>query len=89
MCSVLLVRWAEAVDLSCALLSASLFVNAQQNKLLDANFWKTSPDLTTVKSEIDNDRNDYRNNHNNYYICNTNCGENGVKRENHINQHDL
>lgn len=35
-----------------ALLLASVFVNAQQNKLLDANFWKTSPDLTTVKSEI-------------------------------------
>jgi ankyrin repeat protein len=40
-----------------ALLMASLFVNAQQNKLLDANFWKTSPDLTTLKSEIDKGNN--------------------------------
>src|SRR4051812_36614699 len=36
-----------------AILSASLYVNAQQNKLLDANFWKTSPDLPTLKSEIE------------------------------------
>ena len=40
-----------------AILSASLFVNAQQNKLLDANFWKTSPDLATVKSEIEKGNN--------------------------------
>jgi ankyrin repeat protein len=39
------------------LLSFTLFVNAQQNKLLDANFWKTSPDLTTVKAEIDKGNN--------------------------------
>ncbi|WP_264537427.1 ankyrin repeat domain-containing protein [Flavobacterium sp. N1736] len=36
-----------------AILSVSLYVNAQQNKLLDANFWKTSPDFTLVKSEIE------------------------------------
>lgn len=40
-----------------AILSASLFVNAQQNKLLDANFWKTSPDLATLKSEIEKGNN--------------------------------
>ncbi|WP_456312419.1 ankyrin repeat domain-containing protein [Pseudomonas shirazensis] len=40
-----------------AILSASLYVNAQQNKLLDANFWKTSPDLSTLKSEIDKGNN--------------------------------
>lgn len=39
------------------LLFASLFVNAQKNKLLDANFWKTSPDLATLKSTIDKGNN--------------------------------
>jgi len=35
-----------------ALLSASIYVNAQQNTLLSPNFWKSSPDITAVQSEI-------------------------------------
>ncbi|WP_026729602.1 ankyrin repeat domain-containing protein [Flavobacterium denitrificans] len=34
-------------------LTTALFVNAQQkNTLLDASFWKTAPDVNTVKAEI-------------------------------------
>ncbi|TCN59894.1 ankyrin repeat protein [Flavobacterium circumlabens] len=36
-----------------ALLAAALQVNAQENKLLDQNFWKAAPDLATLKSEIE------------------------------------
>lgn len=35
-----------------ALMLSALYVNAQQNTLLDQNFWKASPDLAAVKSEI-------------------------------------
>ncbi|MEO8535246.1 MAG: ankyrin repeat domain-containing protein [Flavobacterium sp.] len=34
------------------IIAATLQVNAQENKLLDQNFWKNSPDLTTLKAEI-------------------------------------
>lgn len=40
-----------------ALLLASLSVSAQKNTLLDQNFWKTNPDLTTVKAEIEKGNN--------------------------------
>ncbi|OXA90395.1 ankyrin repeat domain-containing protein [Flavobacterium hercynium] len=35
-----------------ALLLAGLCATAQQNKFLDQNFWKTSPDVNTIKEEI-------------------------------------
>jgi len=35
-----------------ALMTATLLVNAQQNILLDQNFWKTSPDLEALKAAI-------------------------------------
>ncbi|MGA9637468.1 ankyrin repeat domain-containing protein [Flavobacterium sp.] len=39
-------------------LVASLFANAQQkNSLLDASFWKTSPDLNAIKTEIEKGNN--------------------------------
>ena len=36
----------------CCLLLAPLLALAQQNSLLRADFWKTNPDLATVKAEI-------------------------------------
>ncbi|TRW27277.1 ankyrin repeat domain-containing protein [Flavobacterium zepuense] len=35
-----------------ALMLSALYANAQKNNLLDQNFWKSSPDVTAVKSEI-------------------------------------
>lgn len=34
------------------LMLGSFCINAQKNTLLDQNFWKSSPDLTAIKSEI-------------------------------------
>ena len=35
-----------------ALVLTGLYANAQNNTLLSADFWKTKPDLATVKAEI-------------------------------------
>ncbi|MDX6189504.1 ankyrin repeat domain-containing protein [Flavobacterium sp. Fl-318] len=40
-----------------AIIAATLQVNAQENKLLDANFWKASPNLATLKAEIEKGNN--------------------------------
>lgn len=40
-----------------ALLLVSLSVSAQKNTLLEQNFWKKNPDLTTVKAEIEKGNN--------------------------------
>lgn len=40
-----------------ALMLTSLFINAQKNNLLEQSFWKSNPDITTVKSEIEKGNN--------------------------------
>ncbi|WP_166924009.1 ankyrin repeat domain-containing protein [Flavobacterium poyangense] len=40
-----------------AIIAATLQVNAQENKLLNQDFWKAAPDLATLKAEIEKGNN--------------------------------